>query len=116
MLPGSIERIGERAFQYCTKLRSVMLSRNINEIGDFAFCECENLENISIPKNVERIGNGVFFSLTDHVLEYESKECKNERKNISDAGRIGIRCSPHNDGFTFGKYYDWFDCIYSYVY
>ena len=33
-------------------------------------------------KNVKRIGNGVFFSLTGHVLEYESKECKDERKNI----------------------------------
>lgn len=37
----------------------------------------------AIPaKNIERIGNGVFFSLTDHVLEYNSKECNTERKNV----------------------------------
>lgn len=37
----------------------------------------------AIPaKNVEKIGNGVFFTLTDHVLEYESRECKNVRRNV----------------------------------
>lgn len=32
--------------------------------------------------NVERIGDGVFFSLTNHVLEYNTRECKQVRKKV----------------------------------
>lgn len=47
-------------------------------------CDYFGIDKIkAIPaKNVEVIRNGVFFSLTDHVLEYESKKCRKERKNI----------------------------------
>ena len=33
-------------------------------------------------KNVEAIGNGVFFTLTDHVLEFDSRECNATRRII----------------------------------
>ena len=47
-------------------------------------CNHYGLDKIKkIPgKNVEMIGNGVFFSLTDHVLEYGSNECQNARKTV----------------------------------
>lgn len=32
--------------------------------------------------NVEKIGDGVFFSLTDHVLEYNTRECKQARRRV----------------------------------
>ena len=47
-------------------------------------CSRYGLDNLKrLPsKHIEVIGDGIFFSLTDSVLEYDSKECKNGRKKI----------------------------------
>lgn len=35
-------------------------------------------------KNIEKIGKGIFFSLTNHVLEYASDDCNNVRKTVKN--------------------------------
>ena len=49
-------------------------------------CESFGYDKVcNIPaKNVEKIGAGVFFTLTDHVLEYDSIKCKRERNRIKN--------------------------------
>lgn len=53
-------------------------------------CACYGMDTIEeIPaKNVKKIGSGVFFTLTDHVFQYESRECKNARKTLKKYLRL----------------------------
>lgn len=59
-LPETIERIGVGAFENCTGLKSIDLTKNIAEIGENAFSGCESLETISIPSSVRSISAGMF--------------------------------------------------------
>lgn len=54
-----------------------------NYFGEF-HCEHYGMEKLkSIPaKTVESIRNGVFFTLTDHALEYDTRECENARRKV----------------------------------
>lgn len=66
-----------------------------NYFGEF-HCKHYGTKKIKeIPiNNVNRIGNGIFFTLTDHVLDYESRECKQARsavkKHLGDIGKTGV--------------------------
>ena len=51
--------------------------------------------------HVERIGNGMFFALTNSVLDYDSKEAKANRKAIMK--KLNIR--PGKRQFTFLKHW-----------
>ena len=68
-----------------------------NYFGEF-HCEHYGIDKINaIPaNNVEEIGNGVFFSLTNHVLEYGSRECQNVRRIVKNYLRTGEKTG---DGF-----------------
>ena len=54
--------IGERAFNYCTFLETIVLSPTITKIGPFAFQGCKNITSISIPSSVVNIGEHTFAS------------------------------------------------------
>lgn len=55
-----ITKIGEKLFEHCEGLLSVIISEGISEIGDYAFRGCENLKSISFPKKMKEIGSNVF--------------------------------------------------------
>lgn len=59
--------IGNRSFENCSSITSVLISGNVSVIGEYAFSSCANLKNVTIPNNVTVIGNGAFlycYSLT----------------------------------------------------
>jgi hypothetical protein len=63
--------IGEKAFEYCKKLKSVIISGMITNIAESAFLGCTRLESIIIPSSVTYIGARAFckcFSLRSIVL------------------------------------------------
>ena len=87
-LPFGLTRIGNFAFQYCTKLTDIVLPDTIIEVGANAFAHCTNLsditfsigqkklsgwlfmdctslESITIPENIKRIGTGTFARCTN---------------------------------------------------
>ncbi len=47
------------------------------------YCRSLDIEHLSLPcKNMEKIGEGIFFTLTDNVFDYDSPNCKTNRKSI----------------------------------
>lgn len=54
--------IAPRAFNYCSKLASVIIPDNVASIGSSAFLRCNGLITIAIPNNVLTIGDNAFNS------------------------------------------------------
>ncbi|MCC8104172.1 MAG: leucine-rich repeat domain-containing protein [Clostridiales bacterium] len=69
-VPGSVKKIGSRAFASCRNLRHVMLCEGIEEIEKNVFTDCENLRSVQIPASVTRISGWAFYSsgLTEPVF------------------------------------------------
>jgi len=60
-IPESITQIGNSAFEWCTKLVSVIFPESITKIGPGAFANCTSLESITIPREVTEIGGRAFY-------------------------------------------------------
>lgn len=59
VLPESLEKIGEYAFNRCPKLTRINFPSNLKGIGKFAFFGT-NLPYLHLPESVEEIGEGAF--------------------------------------------------------
>ena len=53
--------ICDRAFYYCSALRSVVIPDSVTSIGDCAFWGCKSLSSVVIPDGVTSIGDGTFW-------------------------------------------------------
>ena len=90
-IPGSIERIEEATFIYCSKLKTVVLNEGLKEICESAF-EGTKIESIVIPSTVTKIHgdsfNKIIFEVAKDNPNYEVVgSCLIERKTkkiISD--------------------------------
>ena len=47
--------IGERAFEYCTSLTSVVIPDSVTTVGGGVFCECRNLKSVTLSKNIKSL-------------------------------------------------------------
>ena len=56
----TVTAIGERAFQNCSNLTSVMIPNSVTAIGEGAFCDCSSLTSVTIPNSVTTIGGHAF--------------------------------------------------------
>lgn len=87
VIPDSVVKIGERAFEGCTELKSVTTSLNtvkigrsafagfqalekiellngLTEIGEYSFSDCCALKRILLPETVRKIGERAFWRCT----------------------------------------------------
>ena len=83
-IPGSIERIEEATFIYCSKLKTVVLNEGLKEICESAF-EGTKIESIVIPSTVTKIHgdsfNKIIFEVAKDNPNYEVVgSCLIERK------------------------------------
>ena len=60
-IPDSVTTIGDSAFYYCSGLTSVTIGDSVTTIKYGAFAHCSNLISITIPDSVTTIGNLVFY-------------------------------------------------------
>ena len=56
-IPGSILRIGENAFRYCSALTKAILEEGTAETGGEVFRDCEKLKQLDLPASLTTIGN-----------------------------------------------------------
>lgn len=63
-MPDSVTTIEDGAFQSCTALTKVTLSKNLKSIDRLAFTNCAKLKSIQLPYGLERIETGAFNSNT----------------------------------------------------
>lgn len=55
----NLNSIGNYAFQYCRKLKSVSMPK-VNTIGEYAFRNCYKLQSITLPSGITTIKNSAF--------------------------------------------------------
>ena len=55
-----VTAIGNKAFQYCGRLISIVIPNGVTSIGDYAFDDCPSLTSVTIPDSVTSIGNNAF--------------------------------------------------------
>ena len=56
VIPDSVTKIEQSAFQSCINLESVRLSEKIDYMGGYAFGYCNNLREVVIPKSLRSVG------------------------------------------------------------
>src|SRR5574344_1780451 len=61
-IPDGITEIGDRAFSWCTILKSIIISDSVTHIGINAFYDCSGLTSVIIPNSVTSIGNWAFYN------------------------------------------------------
>ena len=60
LLPDTVKKIGDRAFEGCAYLQSMTIPQSCVSIGEAAFSGCTMLENVTLAERVEAIGKDAF--------------------------------------------------------
>lgn len=106
MLPEKIERLEDRVFEGCTKLRNVSLPNEIKHIGWKAFSGCRALRQIVIPASVSKIKTCAFeycTKLETVVIQGENCEIKTcafgNCRSLKTVVLQGENCKIENGAF-----------------
>ncbi|MBQ2263830.1 MAG: leucine-rich repeat domain-containing protein [Oscillospiraceae bacterium] len=60
----NVTAIGEDAFYYCIKLKSVTIPEGVIDLIGGVFCYCVELESVVLPSTLKTIGENCFYSCT----------------------------------------------------
>lgn len=60
VLPNSLVKIGDRAFENCDQLTKITFGKGLKYIGEFAFAGVDAIDELSIPSSVSYIGEKAF--------------------------------------------------------
>ena len=105
IIPESVERISDNAFEGCINLTSITIPKKVKYIGISAFNGCAKLTNITIPNSVTKLGNSAFRD----CIGLKNVYIQNGLKNIEDGvfrGCTGLESitipdSIENIGYSF---------------
>ena len=69
-IPGTVKKIGDRAFAECVNLEKVILNEGIEEIKSNVFTGCEKLRSVTYPDSVKKYQGWTFWrtKLTEPVM------------------------------------------------
>lgn len=73
VVDSGITSIGEYAFQYCQKIRSVLLPEGLEIVDEGAFDGCKNLNEVKLPSSIKEIRTAAF-SNCDGLLDINLPE------------------------------------------
>ena len=95
-----LKEIGEKAFAYCRNLEEVdfSISTQLKRIGDQTFADCEKLQNIVLPDSVTFIGQEAFASckaLRLVVLPASLEKLEDEVFYFSDLDNLDMSKVTH---------------------
>lgn len=62
-----VTAIGDYAFQSCTFIENLTISRGVRVIGKSAFVSCVNLKSVTLPESVQSLGSNAFASCSKLV-------------------------------------------------
>lgn len=80
IIPDGCEKIGNRVFECCEKLKEVVISRSVKSIGTCSFGGCNRLEEVIIPENVESIGDHAFEGCEKATIMIMNKSSESDFK------------------------------------
>lgn len=60
ILPDSMTKIDDRAFEGCENLTEIIMSDDVTEIGEMAFYGCRKLSGFKFPSSLKSIGEAAF--------------------------------------------------------
>ena len=61
VIPDSVVKVGEKAFEGCAGIQSVTFPPNVREIGTYAFLDCQSLSDIKLSNTLVEIGCWSFY-------------------------------------------------------
>lgn len=64
VLPERLKAVGRSAFANCSDLEEVVMPPRVYELGDYAFDGCANLRYFTVPTSLETIGSNCFDGCT----------------------------------------------------
>lgn len=103
-IPGTVRRIGSRAFRGCPNLRKVYLEDGLASIDDDAFANCSSLEKIKLPSTVEHIGRTAFTRTALKSLDIPSSVTSMGRNITLDCRNLAsLSVNPGNRTFDSRK-------------
>lgn len=76
ILPETITKIGQSAFQDCVSLKSINIPEFVTEIGHDAFSNCRNLKNVTLPQSLTSIYESSFCYCLDATIRYEGTKAE----------------------------------------
>ena len=87
LMPESVLRIGNGAFESCMRLERIDISSRLEHIGCYAFSSCAALREVMIPCSVRVMGDNVFDSCEELKTVYLSEGLE----KLGDAVFMGCR-------------------------
>lgn len=64
VIPNSVTHLGSRVFYKCASLKSVTIGSGIEEINDYLFYKCEKLESVVVSDSLHTVGDYAFRGCT----------------------------------------------------
>ena len=87
VVPGSIKKIDEVAFESCKNLKKIIIEEGVEEISQGAFAICNNLESVILPESISKMEDKIFEYSGENLVVYSKKdsEASNyvEEKNVN---------------------------------
>ena len=80
-IPETVEQMDMCAFGYCVSLTTIKLPR-VSTIAKGAFIRCENLRKVTIPRTVTTIDEAAFLHCSDLTIYYEGSQAEWEAITI----------------------------------
>lgn len=94
-----VNEIGEKAFENCEKLTSIMIPDTIIKINNYAFHGCKALGTVTIPYSVEEIGDSCFYecdNLSSIKVAVANKKYTHHNGVLYDIEGKKLYVYPHN--------------------
>ena len=104
-LSGSITKIGDNAFSWCSALTTINIPATVTSIGKYAFEGSEQLSAV-IPTSVTWIGRGAFYSYnnkTRTIVMFRTSPPTLDRSNVFNTANTNLKIYVPNSGVSSYK-------------